>query len=545
MPARLTRFVFFLFCFAMALSGCQSCESDSQPLVGESTRPGQPLCPEDSCEPNARGCDDNGNVIECMDVGGGCGEWNFEPINECPSDQWCYHGSCYPAEVAELPPPLPDGAESLLDVSIQGHDTPARITVIPYTAFLNALRMDNYFHPSEEDLVQEALDAMVIANDPVIVGATVEYEETDTFHGNVFMVVMDPHIAPSDTGTTIQSQRFFFAVMPGLAGRTTWMGHAPTMHAMAETTLPSTNCCTGGASQPQRSCGFQDPLIGPLTPNPCGPIGDCPNYINESTILESLLSLQPWTQPMRVGGAIVQDDPTFMTTEVLYKGNGMPATMLYVSEGRDAHEARYLDHYGGGAAVWSVDPLMLAFHQPLMCDQCGTVLCLPEPPPSINWGDPGVTNECGVPSGAAEPSECWAMTPAHGDPNCAGACIGCGGELAPGDRCHHVTTTSSIIGGGEGASGGTCVGPGLPSWCSQAGDDPGGECSCDQTCQNARNQFWSTMLGCNGGGSSSTPRRDLYRLRSVRGSQRGRHQDVLRVQRLGRVWSVLHEFHWG
>ena len=537
MSSAIWRMSFFM-ALALSLSGCVGCEDERAELLDrqQESSAGCPVEPE--CEIGARGCHRYGDVIECVaDPKTGCPVWGGV-VQEClPDAEWCYQGSCFSVEAPPEPAQIdgPDasslhqwGQETLEIGRLDG------LVVVPYTAFLNALRLESNFAAAPDSLVQDATQLVMHANDPNVLGLRFDYEPADYFEGDVFLVVMDPGVTPSHLvdggGTLIESSRYFVAVMPGLVGPTSWVGNSPAFIGQENVAFPSGSCCRG--VQPAQSCGYGPPGSGgipgfdPFGPPPEGPEpGGCSeDPITCPAIPEAIAGLIPRFPeqlPFRMGRGTgyVAPDPYHFTDTLMLRGNQLPAVGMYVAT-HDREYHQYLAEMNLSLLDQDQQQLGVLFTSPVFCDACDQVLCDQDagsPESSIeNLGDYDLP--CQTDYGPAEKSppnrHCSIVDSSSLSPACGGMCdgYGCGGTCdpstlkcsegyVPGQTCHHLVGTGSRGLTGGSTSSQTCQSPGLPGWCDRG---QGEACDCDQECQQAKEAFWVSFLGCGSFGGVMT-----------------------------------------
>ena len=496
------------------LPGCALNEED-QAVSGAQKAPEktqrQAACTE-GCVVGTKGCDDDGNVRMCVADGDGCGVLSDLVQQECGSDHWCYLGNCTPVDDEPLPEIMDTSDPSLFELTGLPVSLPADVTVIPYSAFLNALRYDSHFQEaSGPEPVNTGIELATIANDPVTYGVTVEWEMAEEFQGDLFLVMMDAarsHIRDD----VLESKRYFFAALPGLAGSTDWIGK--TAQFATDGAPGGAGCCnTSSMAFPADDifCGAKPiPLPIPVPVCPGSGNASCPNPMAAQPGLQGKLRFwEDLPQVFRdsvLGGQIVRD-PDGLTPQVQLRGNGMHMIGLLDSFDRDHHEALAQTSQPGEHGHVESQQLNLRFHGMTSCQKCEEILCDPVNPPGSHDDlvKPGPSNECGAPSkGSGGRDHCHAMMTSPGDQMCQGGCTGpcLGGKGAiPGSRCNSSTPGGAMHGNGTGSlSVGMCGSSGVPEYCKYATGDAStaGRCGATDFQRQKMAKLWAGMLGCNG-----------------------------------------------
>lgn len=205
-------------------------------------------CRDAVCVVGSSLCDEDGNIRTCVRIEGTertclgpddreVGTYSAA-LKECDGERMCYFGECVSAEEAlqgsVLPEPydLQQGERSLGDEAVatfapDGQD----ILVIPESAFLAAYHGRSFSAASAERR-REALSVNAQANDPVTLGVRVEVEDTNSFDGDLFMVLRHANtVAPTDTpgaavDVAIESSNYYM-VVGKLSGVSPWVGTSP------------------------------------------------------------------------------------------------------------------------------------------------------------------------------------------------------------------------------------------------------------------------------------------------------------------------------
>ena len=504
----------WLILLALGLSGCESCVSTQTegPPPPEKVQLNQALCEDQECEPGVSfGCHESA-PLSCAANSQGCGEWADTGQEPCEEDtQWCYHGQCFSYEEIPLPEPRQDDSPGLFELGVASEAIPEEITVIPYEAFMNGLKMEMEFGPATETAAAIGRELNMAANDLNVLGLSVVMQEEEEFYGDVFVVMMDPHEAssefwPSSNEVLIESTQYFIAVMPGFSGPTSWKGQASSQQFVlqGQRGTPSGSCCRGG--QPPESCklGVDDSL-----PQPHGCYSDStgllpPECLATSSYIDPLLQDDPAKQPFRVGGSYEAFDQKH-TMQVTMRGNDMPAVTLYVSQGIDYHRQKAQD-FNVSPSVSSELVQTLMFDAGSKCEFCDPAQGCGNPDEGwdVDWQDSaGVDNGCGgsASSSGYDVGQCWAFSAGGGGmlppDDCGGICFGCAGgrheDGVPDGPCALSMTTSQTLTSGFGSSTTQCSN-GRPHWCKWA---DGGDCDeCDASCEAAAQQLWVDMMGC-------------------------------------------------
>jgi len=300
-------------------------------------------CPADACVVSTHGCNSKGQIVPCVQDPGapeGCGYYDEPQFQSCGSNSFCYRGSCFSAgDIAVPDEPQDPNFVSLYDARVATLAVNSQVQVIPYAAFLNALRAKS-FGVATTELSNIGLDVTVHGNDPEVMGITANFVQESSFSGDVFIVPMEGVRTPGPSGSTrFESSHYFVAVVPGLSGPTSWVGTGAQFALRREVGLPSQSCCSGGGSQPKTSCGFGGPSVNPLpVPETC-PTGsaDCP--FPWDTNLDELIQTDPLISPLRFGAG-TQGTLNFsgMTLATIRRGDQQPAVYLYASTSIAAHE---------------------------------------------------------------------------------------------------------------------------------------------------------------------------------------------------------------
>ena len=525
--ARSSALLWRLLCFLLmvTLPGCQACENgdlpaDAAPLPKKSERVvEQGVCSSDACVVGARGCDDQGDIIECVLDEAGCGVWGENPITECPAEHWCYQGTCTWVDSEPVPEPASAEVPSLFSLPGPHEPIPDHVTVIPYSAFLNALRNDSWFESANGLLIEEAANLTAQGNRLESWGVTFEVEEVGEFYGDLFLVVMDTK-GSNMVGDHFEAQRYFFAAMPGLAGVTAWKGKIGTVQIMRLGSISSTTCCASSAGQMalissgDRGCGVVPENGGPgfcPTVGNSGANADCqPTFVPDEDFRKDIEefynnNMITWAAPS-MGPTILFSTPQG-AQPVRMRRNGSPLITMVATADRGHHEQLASLWTPGQAGFYEVNMLHMAFHGSIFCGMCDVVaLCSSNPE---DWGGQDAENDkCGSLEDG-DGSDCWdVMTLRSGLPdksNCPGGCQGpeCGEGNGPGGHsggnCHGMNPASLVIENGKGGlAKGLCGGPTVPEHCKHVIATEGGGCYLTSAEKQKANKRWMDMLGCGG-----------------------------------------------
>ena len=464
-------------------------------------------CPATACVVGTMGCDTDGDQVPCIQDPAeeeGCGMYDYRNAQGCGVETFCYRGECLSPDNIPIPTTSSDPDwQSLFNYSSATYPIDDSVQVIPYEAFINALR-ESPFTAASNAQTNIAAKVVYDGNDNNILGATAELEEVDEFSGDVFIVALDP-VRAMNGSTTLELRSYFVVAAPGLSGPTSWVGGSASLLAMGALGIPSESCCSG--QQPQLSCGFGWPGTGGLDGpdigggNPC-PSGvlDCP--FNWAADLAEHIYTDPRVMPFRTGGgSFAEPDETGRTHTRVLRGNGQPAVYMYAMQDRGVHEGLY-----DQATASSVE---MVAAPPLFCDICNVALCPSDPPDSFAGSPVNATDACGLPvAGRDVPEHCQQMMPQGvGGLDCAGLFDNMGREFDPTDVCSNLMSTAgtSIISGTGGNPGTSpCNGRVTPNWCTMSYQE-GGDCDCDAQCSQDRQQFMSWFYGCSGAAAGNAP----------------------------------------
>lgn len=487
---------FFLLALLISCGECQRTEIEKTKRSGVS----------DGCEPicelGTRRCADERTPAECKLDHDGCPSWEDLKTQVCQDIQWCYNGGCFNADTISLPETAPSDFVSIMPWTSHNVPLDPDITVIPYEAFINAIKMDQHFDAADEDQSMLAANVVMQGNDPNVLGVTALMQPAEEFEGDVFLVMVDPTYSPnqptnpnSQTMALIESKRYFMAVMPGLRGQTSYVGTMANQRAIQNAPFPTT--CCNDPSQPPQSGGFGQPGAGPLPDGPCPE--DMPDCGFDGPLAQ-LIQYDPLKQPFRTGTqSQLVVDPDQISPKLQLRGNGMPAVFMYNSMGYDWHRNQF-DHSPTGPLIPNASihyPLHMKFHPAFYLDWCSQAICKEDPTPTDALDNNSASDLCGNATlgGHDVPEACKAMTPnprnAHA--SCGGALFGMGGETLPTGLCHHTIGTGNLANG----SNIQCGGDGMPSFCKWATQC---EDFCDSTCQQNQKDFWREFYGCSGPG---------------------------------------------
>ena len=335
----------------LTLPGCQACDPDDLPSdVSDETAQlpekvaSQGVCSTDACLIGAHGCNDYGDVVECVADEAGCGVWG-DVINQCPASHWCYQGVCEWVDAEPIPPLVDETTPSLFSLPGPHEPIPDHITVIPYSAFLNALRNDSWFESANGLLMDEAANLTAQGNRLESWGVTFEVEEVGEFYGDLFLVVMDARESRSKVAH-LEAQRYFVAAMPGLAGVTAWVGKPGTRQIIRSGPLGNVSCCQPSGTQStlfaagEETCGVVPegggggfcPMSGSLWSSP-----DCnPTFVPDADFRAELeefynTNMINWAVPS-LGRTLLISSPKGVET-VPMRRNGAPlVTMVATSD---------------------------------------------------------------------------------------------------------------------------------------------------------------------------------------------------------------------
>ena len=466
-------------------------------------------CPEVACVIGTMGCDVDGHQVPCIqnpDEPIGCGMYDYDGAQGCGNETFCYNGECMSPDNIPLPTVSSDPEwESLSNHASVAFpvDLSESVQVIPYEAFINALRASDFTEATNEDL-DLATQIVSEGNNLNVLGVSATIQEEDAFSGDIFLVALDPTL-PMGGSSTMEIRSYFVAVMPGLSGPTSWVGESPAFLATGGTASSSLGCCLGG--QPGLSCGFgwngTGGLPGPDIEGGGGPcpvgLADCP--FPWGSTLDNHIYTDPDTMPFRTGtGTAVEPDHSGRSHTRVMRGNGMPAVYMYATKDRSVHEGLYNEE--------PVTVLEALFPPPLFCEKCNVALCRQDTTTDPTKSDFNGSSACGIPIDAEEvPEHCQQMTPQGvGGLDCAGLFDNMGREFDPTSVCGgFISMTNTSMIGSDGNPGvGTCNGRVTPNWCTMSYQE-GSDCDCDNDCQVARQEFMSWFYGCSGGAAGNQP----------------------------------------
>lgn len=489
----------FLLMFLISCGECQPADEIKHISSASGTPNG--CQSEPICEVGLRRCSDERTPAVCKLDKEGCAYWDEPKAEICQDIQWCYNGGCFNADEVSLPQSPPTGYSSIVEMTTHEVAIDSEITVIPYEAFINAIRMDQQYDEAQADQSMLAADVVMKGNDPNVLGVTTYMQPADEFSGDVFLVMIDPTYSPATAGGAqsqtmplIESKRYFLAVMPGLRGHTTYVGHMSVQRAIVNSPFPTT--CCNDPSQPPKSGGFGQPGAGPLPDGPCPQ--DMPDCGFDGPLAQ-LIQHDPTKQPFRTGTeAQLIVDPDQISPKLQLRGNGMPAVYMYNSMGIDWHQNQFNHSPTGPLSPNAVYyPIEMRFPPVLYLDWCSQALCKVDQPITNALENNNASDLCGNATlgGHDIPEACKAMTPdpRNAHPNCGGALFGMGGESLPEGLCHHTIGTHNL----DTSATVQCGGNGMPSFCKWAT-----KCDefCDATCQQKQKDFWREFYGCTGVG---------------------------------------------
>ena len=574
MLARLRVAFFFLVVSFGLLQGCTGCSESSEDVPSmnhgsaeQSTQASGSPC-YNRCTLGEFACDDVGRVVRCTVEGDDCPAFNEVIQEECESDLMCYQGACIEPPEVSLPAEPEEGRTSILDVGTVSYPLPSmgelEVVIIPHDAFMAAIRgrffdelpaigssssVPDTNENDVHDLIDLGIETIIDANDVNVIGGYADFDDSEQyFEGDIFLVPMDPvfteDVALNPAGTTslnkVEFQRYNVYIAKGLSGYTSYRMYNASFVGVDALGLPSGSCCNSPGGE--RSCNFVDPSQSPFGgANPCqfGDWGDCPptpiDAWEQLDALEApygLFPSNPLAQPFRMGfGSTTEPDPDRLTREILKRGNGLPATILYTFQHRSRHDSSKWNsgtthppehNYPHNIAGLSYLDLNAISRSPVgaVCEQCTKSLC-PAIGPAIRETpfEGGISSECGSVTKTEVPLICQQIGSSgmNMPSECAGSCLGCfGGEdhnanpagISPG-FCHHTvgggTMYSELPGGASGGSGAGCPAPGTPSYCQFVTPVEGGACACGDECQQRQAEMWSELVGCGANGVSSSP----------------------------------------